>query len=402
MNPFNLSVKYVVYMSVIITGFVLMSGCSNSGNSSTESTSSSTDSADSTTTMNTTPAAATTTVKDGTIVDTTALVALGEALYNDTNLSVPSGQSCASCHTPNAGFDDPDSGDATSLGADGTSIGNRNAPTASYAAHIPDAQVVLIDPPGPAPATLQLVGGQFWDGRAKSLEEQAKGPFLNPVEMANASESDVVEKVKTATYADDFEDLFGAGVLDNVAQSYDYIADAIAAFERSTFFSPFTSIFDQVQNGTAVFTESQARGQALFNGKGQCDRCHNTNGETQVFSNFEYKNIGVPRNPTLLLALGTPGFIDNGLGDVTGDAQDNGKFRTPNLRNVAITAPYMHNGVFTTLTEVVEFYNTRDTTFPDAPEVSQNVDQGGNIGELGLTVDEIQDIVAFLETLTDQ
>lgn len=383
----SLSSSACTITSLVLLGYVSLSGCASG-------------SGDSVTDQGTTVSASTTTVKDGTVVDTAALVALGEQLYNDTNLSVPAGQACASCHTPASGFDDP-AGTASSTGADGSSIGNRNSPTASYAAHIPDSQIIMRPPPGGGPAVPVLIGGQFLDGRAESLEEQAKGPFLNPVEMNNASESDVIDKIKLASYAADFQALFGAAVLDDVDASYDYIADAIAAFERSTFFSPFTSRFDQVQQGTATFTAAEQRGQNLFNGKAQCDRCHSTpGGGVQVFSDFEFKNIGVPANPLLTAALGP--FVDNGLGDVTSDPQDNGKFRTSSLRNIANTAPYMHNGVFTTLTDVVNFYNTRDTTFPDAPEVNQNIDQGGNIGELGLTAGEVADLVTFLETFTDQ
>lgn len=382
-------------LPVILLSYFLLQGCSSDTAESSIDDDTSGD--DDTTSL---PAALTTTVKDGTVVETTALVALGEQLYRDTNLSVPAGQACASCHEPTVGFDDP-AGSASSIGADGTSIGNRNSPTASYAAHIPDTQIVLRNTPGGGPAAPTLIGGQFLDGRAESLEEQAKGPFLNASEMNNASKSDVIDKVKSASYASNFQSLFGEDSFDDVDSSYDYIADAIAAFERSALFSPFTSKFDQVQQGTATFTAAEQRGENLFNGKAQCDRCHSTpNGSEQVFSNFEYKNIGVPANQALIDSLGA--FVDSGLGDVTNDSQDNGKFRTPNLRNIAITAPYMHNGVFTSLEEVIDFYNTRDTTFPDVAEVNQNIDQGANIGELGLNSTEVADLVTFLETLTDE
>jgi cytochrome c peroxidase len=100
--------------------------------------------------------------------------------------------------------------------------------------------------------------------------------------------------------------------------------------------------------------------------------------------------------------ISDPSFVDLGLGAVTGDSRNNGQFRTSSLRNIAITAPYMHNGVFNTLEEVLDFYNTRDTTFTEAPEVSENLDQVGNIGELNLTANEISDLIAFLNTMTDQ
>jgi cytochrome c peroxidase len=347
---------------------------------------------------------ATTIVKDGTAVETAALVSLGEKLFNDTSLSTPAGQGCVSCHDPTTGFTDPDSADPTSLGADGISIGTRNSPTASYAAHIPDSRTITRDD------TLQEVriGGQFLDGRAESLEAQAKAPFLNPAEMNNSSKSEVIDKIKTAPYAADFTALFGDTVLDDVDRAYDYIADAIAAFERTDLFSPFSSKFDQVAAGNAMFTMSEANGKLLFEGKGQCSVCHQTPGAgKQVFSNFEYFNIGVPANSELETDLG--GAVnDAGLGatDIGTSRDDDGKFRTPNLRNVAITPPYMHNGVFTTLTEVVEFYNTRDDGFFAPPEIAVNVFEPENaapdMGNLGLTAQEIADIVAFMETLTDQ
>ncbi|OUR63571.1 hypothetical protein A9Q74_00365 [Colwellia sp. 39_35_sub15_T18] len=345
---------------------------------------------------------ATTTLLDGSIVDTAMLVNLGNQLYHDSNLSNPIGQSCASCHDLTTGFDDPNAANPTSVGADGISFGTRNAPTASYSAHIPAPQIQQ----GQGRAQT-LIGGLFLDGRAESLEEQAKGPFLNPVEMGNADASDVINKVAQSTYAAEFELLFGDNVLSEVDRAYDYVADAIAAFERTTIFSPFSSKFDQVQAGTSVFTNAENRGQNLFNGKGDCQRCHAVNGaindnNPEVFSDFTYQNIGVPSNPLLPAFIEDPTFIDLGLGAETGNNSNNGEFRVPTLRNINDTAPYMHNGVFTTLREVIDFYNTRDTTFANEPEVNQNVDQGGRIGELNLTENEIDDLIAFLVTLSDE
>ena len=338
-----------------------------------------------------------TVVKDGTSVNTMDLVSLGEKLYKDTNLSNPPGQSCESCHGVSVGFDDPDSNDPTSLGADSSSIGNRNAPTASYAAHIPETVKVMRTPPGGGAEIEVQIGGQFLDGRAASLEEQAKGPFLNPVEMGNANEAAVIALVKEAAYADEFEALFGADVLDNVEKSYNYIADAIAAFERTEVFSPFNSKFDQVAAGTAVFTDKEQAGQVLFNGTAKCILCHNTDtstGAKQVFSNFEYRNIGVPANP----ALSGDDFPDLGQGAVTNIAADNGRFRVSSLRNIEMTAPYMHNGVFTTLQQVVEFYNTGNLALA---EVNENIAPEASIGQLNLNPEEVDSLVVFLKTLTD-
>ena len=346
----------------------------------------------------------TTTLLDGSIVDTTMLVNLGNLLYHDANLSNPIGQSCASCHDLNTGFDDPNTANPTSVGADGSSFGTRNSPTASYSAHIPVPQNPV------AGGAQGLIGGLFLDGRAASLEDQAKGPFLNPVEMGNASASEVINKVAQSTYASEFELLFGDGILLDTDRAYDYVADAIAAFERTSIFSPFSSKFDQVQAGTATFTNAERLGQEIFNNKGDCQRCHGTNGAgantntdtPEIFSDFSYKNIGVPSNTLLPAFIEDPLFIDLGLGAQSGNTRNNGQFRVSTLRNIANTAPYMHNGVFTTLREVINFYNTRDTTFTEIPEINQNVDQGGRIGELNLTENEIDNLIAFLETLSDE
>jgi cytochrome c peroxidase len=338
----------------------------------------------------------TTTLVDGSVVTTRELVSLGDLLYNDTNLSNPIGQSCASCHAVNAGFDDPNSANPTSVGADGFSFGTRNSPTVSYSAHIP---APTQQGNGPQRA---LIGGLFLDGRAQSLEEQAKGPFLNAIEMGNATESEVIAKIANSTYATEFELLFGESILDDTERSYNYVADAIAAFERTSIFSPFTSTFDQVQAGNANFTAAETRGQTIFNNKGDCRRCHHSDDGAEIFSDFSFKNIGVPSNQQLPAFFTDPNFVDLGLGAQSDNAMNNGEFRTSTLRNIANTAPYMHNGVFDTLREVINFYNTRDTTFSQEPEVNQNVDQGGRIGELGLTDNEIDDLVVFLGALSDQ
>ena len=234
-------------------------------------------------------------------------------------------------------------------------------------------------------------------------------PFLGELEMNMNDEAAVVSEIASSDYADEFKTVFGEDALDDTETAYEQIAEAIAAFERTDAFSPFSSKFDAVQAGTDVFTLTEQRGFGLFHGRANCDRCHESNGnDAEIFTDFEFKNIGVPANPdNPFLTLDTSlnpdgaGFVDFGLGAVLGDEDENGKFRTPTLRNIALTPPYMHNGVFDTLTEVVEFYNRRDID-DVVPEVNQNVDDGGNIGNLGLSDDDIQDLVAFLETLSDQ
>ncbi|HFD80948.1 MAG TPA: cytochrome-c peroxidase [Gammaproteobacteria bacterium] len=343
----------------------------------------------------------------GTVVD------LGRSLFFDTALSEPAGQACASCHDPAAGFADPDvdSSHPVSAGAVSGRFGNRNAPTASYAALTPDFAY-------DAAATNKYSGGQFLDGRASDLTEQAKGPLLNPLEMANADKAAVVAKVRSASYATLFEEIYGAGALNDVNSAFDRIAAAIAAFERSEAFSPFSSKFDYVLAGQASFSAAEQRGFDLFKGRGMCTECHKLEPAARpLFTDFTYRNIGVPPNPDNPVYASDPGFVDLGLGFnpalSSSAALENGKFRVPTLRNSALTAPYMHNGVLQTLEQVVNFYNTRDTRrcldvggtplvdcWP-APEVDNANVNTSQVGDLLLSAADEADIVAFLRTLSD-
>lgn len=333
---------------------------------------------------------------------------LGSLIFFDTNLSTPPGQSCATCHDPDAGFADPDSRFPVSQGVHEDRFGSRNTPTVTYAALTPEFRMNNGQ---------DFIGGQFLDGRAANLAEQAKQPFLNPLEMANPDKLAVIEAVRAADYAALFEEVYGEGSLDDVETAYDQIADALAAFQGSDEISPFTSKFDAFLAGQVVLTDQERRGFVLFDGQGQCFACHSI----PLFTDHTYSNLGVPKNPDnpfydLPPEFNPDGaaFVDLGLAANPNVllASENGKFRVPTLRNVAITPPYMHNGVFQTLKEVVDFYNTRDvlplcdeTGAPGvdcwpAPEVADNVEVQ-LMGNLGLTPDDVADIVAFLLTLTD-
>ena len=334
---------------------------------------------------------------------------LGGLIFADTSLSQPPGQSCASCHLAQAGFADPDS-DSTrpvSEGAISGRFGNRNAPTAAYTSLIPVFS---------GNNTVGFIGGQFVDGRAATLVEQAKAPFLNPLEMANPDKQTVIDAVRNSNYVDLFEQVYGTGSLDDTEAAYDQIADAIAAFEKSDTLNPFTSKFDLFLSGRVTLTAQEQRGLDWFNSIGQCADCH----FDPLFTDHTYHNLGVPKNPDNPFYNMPPefnpdgaAFVDLGLGlnPTVMSSSQNGKFRVPTLRNVALTAPYMHNGVFQTLEQVVDFYNTRDVLpvcptdviepgcWP-LPEVPENVDTL-RMGNLGLTPEQVDDIVAFLQTLTD-
>lgn len=328
---------------------------------------------------------------------------LGRRLYFDTNLSTPAGQSCASCHLPSAGFADPDHLSPTSQGAVRGRFGNRNAPSAAYAQFAPRFQ---FNPLRGHP----FVGGQFWDGRANFLEDQAKAPFLNPLEMNNPDKASVVNKVRASTYAPLFRLVYGPAAFDDVDTAYDSVTQAIATFERTPTFAPFTSKYDFYLQGKAQLTAQELRGLALFNDpeRAACSDCHVSGGSKPLFTNFNYGNLGVPRNPRNAYYRMSPDYnplagdwVDHGLGGVLGLASEEGKFKVPTLRNVALTAPYMHNGYFTDLRSVVRFYNTRDVPEAGWPEPELNVNVDHSVGDIGLTDQEVDDMVAFLYTLTD-
>lgn len=336
----------------------------------------------------------------------TPMEQLGKLIYFDTNLSSPNEMACATCHHPTAGYADPDSGVPTSLGVIDSRYGNRNSPSAAYAAFIPPFQYDTI--------AGVYFGGQFWDGRAQTLEDQAKGPFLNPLEMANPNQTAVVTNVITSAYGDLFRSLIGADnhqIMADVPGAYDFIAGAIATYERSFELNRFNSRYDLFLAGVGGLTPEESDGLTLFEGKAGCVACHPVrpaaDGGQPLLSNFVYHNLGVPRNPanlfyTVPLTFNPDGadYIDYGLGGRLDEPDQLGKFRTMTLRNIALTSPYMHNGVFQTLGQVVDFLNSRDLGGWAPPEVPRNMSEA--VGDLGLSAAERQALVAFLNTLSDQ
>jgi cytochrome c peroxidase len=359
---------------------------------------------------------------------------LGKRLFEDTALSEPHGQSCASCHAADRAFtgNNGSSIDAVALGSRPDVFGNRNVPTAMYASFsprfgfLPDGDEVI------------PVGGQFLDGRAADLIEQAKGPFLNPREMNNPSADDVVAKVREADYAALFGEVFGEDALDDATTAYDQLAEAIAAFEGTSRFHPFTSRFDDFLRGQVQLSALEARGFELFVDpeKGNCIACHvgdvtSRNPADWMFTDFTYDNLGIPRNPAIP-DNADPSYHDLGLCQqeaLSSTAPPDydlaslcGAFKVPTLRNVELTAPYAHNGSFDQLRDVVRFYVTRDTNpelwypeedgsiqkFDDLPEqyrANVNTTEAPYDRTLGeeprLSDDEIDAVVAFLLTLTD-
>jgi cytochrome c peroxidase len=324
---------------------------------------------------------------------------LGRNLFFDDRLSNPSGQACSDCHSRGAGYNGiGDANIAVYEGAVPHVYGNRNPPAAAYASFSPTFHFDAQDG--------EYIGGQFWDGRAATLKEQAKGPFLNPKEQNNRSAAAVVLNVNLSNYGELFRRVYGPLVLVRTELAYDSIADAIAAYESSSEVNRFSSKYDHYLAGTASLTAQEQEGLELFNGKAKCAGCHpstpGTYSAKPLFTDYTYDNLGVPKNPDNPFYKTNPGFVDRGLGEVLKDPSQYGKFKVPTLRNVAVAAPYSHNGYFKTLKEIVQFYNTRD--LPGAnwpkPEVAENVNHS-EVGNLGLTDDEVDAIVAFMATLTD-
>ncbi|MBB5031559.1 cytochrome-c peroxidase [Prosthecobacter vanneervenii] len=372
---------------------------------------------------------------------------LGATLYSDKNLSLLRNQSCASCHSLQpakdhitheplgaAGFVDPANVELltpVSKGSVPGRFGGLNAPASGYAAFSPAFQW---------DGTQGLFfGGQFWDGRAPDLKTQAGMPFLNPVEMAMPSQWAVVSRLKGNPYyrrafatlykldLDSIPEREGAAASAQapagVAAVFAALTHAIAEFEKSRLFNRFTSKFDFYLAGRIELAPQEVRGLNLFTGKAKCAGCHVSNPTVAtdgtpfppLFTDFSYDNIGAPRNTRI------PGNPEPNLGlggradvaDITFGGEV-GKHKVMSLRNIAVTAPYGHNGVFTTLEQIVHFYNTRDvlgrvasnqaagfgTAGWPAPEVPANVNDV-ELGALGLTDQEEADVVSFLKTLTD-
>ncbi len=352
------------------------------------------------------------------------LVPLGEALFFDPALSEPPGTSCASCHDPKRAFSaDNGSGLGVPRGSLPGSVGFRKAPALAYARFVPEFRWVQQD------GQTRPRGGLFWDGRVNTLAQQARLPLFNATEMNLSGPAELATRLRHAPYAALIEQAGGRNVLDDPARTLELVGNAIEAFERTPRFAPFSSKFDRVLEGKASFTEQEQSGLGLFQirQKGNCAECHtmdehSKNPRDSLFTDFGYHSIGAPRNAALPVNRSAE-FHDLGLCGpqrqlAVADSQRwCGAFRTPTLRNVALTAPYGHNGVFRTLRDAVAFYATRDTDprhwYPDGqkfndlpPQLRGNVDSETppyhrSEKRPALRDDEIDDIVVFLHTLTD-
>lgn len=363
----------------------------------------------------------------------TPMEELGKFLFFD-KISSPDSMSCADCHAPSVGFTGPIPGinlhGAVYRGAVPQRFGNRKPPSAAYATLSPIFHYDFTEG--------LFVGGNFWDGRATGerlgnpAADQALGPFLNPVEQNNPNKQAVLEQVAASTYASLWEVVWGEPISvatpAEIEMNYDRIGLAIAAYEDSPEVNPFSSKFDYYLAGEVNLTEQEQMGLELFEEKAMCAECHISSGESPLFTDFTFDNLGVPKNPenpfydmdTVYLDDGSPinpegaAWIDPGLGGFLLTRPEwsylavvnMGKHKVPTLRNVAkgpgknFPKAFTHNGVFKSLEEVVHFYNTRDVEAWPPPEVAANVNTD-ELGNLGLTAEEEAAIVAFMKTLSD-
>ena len=388
------------------------------------------------------------------------LALLGKQIFYDASLSASGQQSCATCHSPSHSFGPPNHLSVQLGGPHMADAGYRPPPTLTYlyrqsafsigpdlndadAAVNLDAEAAAAQgvprqtkSAGSATAAPNIVpqGGLFWDGRADTLQSQAYGPMMNPVEMANKSEADVADKLAHSKYADTFKKMFGPQIFNRPKL---LIAEAMSAVSRyqieDASFHAFTSKYDAWLEGRASMTQAELHGMKLFNDpdKANCAGCHlsqvTPDGLPPLFTDTQYEALGVPRNPNLAQNK-DPKFYDMGVcgpfrSDVAKQTQFCGMFLTPTLRNTAERGVYFHNGVYHTLKQVMDFYNLRNTSpekiyprdangkvqkYDDLPSQYQaNIDVADapfdrKFGDKpAMTEQEIDDIIAFMKTLDD-
>jgi cytochrome c peroxidase len=389
-----------------------------------------------------------------------AVAQLGKNIFFDKTLSASGQQSCASCHDPAHAFGPPNDLSVQPGGPHLTLQGYRPPPSLMYlyrqpnfsigpdagdADNAPDLAQLATQAQGTeraqknagvAPAAPAMVpqGGLFWDGRADTLQMQASGPMLNPVEMANANLDQVADKLQHASYKGDFEKLFGPLIFKTQGLAISEAMFAVARYQvEEQAFHPYTSKYDYWLEGKTRLTQAELHGLHLFNDpdKANCAGCHlskpGSDGLPPMFTDYQYESLGVPRNDKLTINH-NPKFFDMGVcgpfrDDLRAQTQYCGMFLTPTLRNVDTRHAFFHNGIYHSLDDVMAFYNERNT----APEKFYSKDASGKVrkyddlptqfhanvdvkdapfdrkfGEKPAMTDaDIKDIIAFLKTLDD-
>jgi cytochrome c peroxidase len=363
---------------------------------------------------------------------TQAMTAIGRALFFDPALSASGRMACASCHDPAHAFGPPNDLAVQRGGPEGKAPGVRSVPSLMYQQNLPPFTEHFFDSDEDDGIDQGPAGGRMWDGRSQSAHDQAGVPLMSAFEMANASPAAVVAKVERAPYAARFRDAFGARIFADRARAFRAVLMALETYQQAPGeFYPYTSKYDAYLRGQASLTPQELRGLAAFDDpeRGNCARCHPSAvraGAFPQFTDFGYAAIGAPRNPAIP-ANADPRYYDLGLcGPLRGDLENRteycGLFKTPTLRNVGVKRVFFHNGAFRRLVDVVRFYAERDTApgkwyptgpngvmkFNDVPEIYRaNLDMRSPFGRHAgaaapaLSGAEIEDIVAFLRTLTD-
>jgi cytochrome c peroxidase len=391
-----------------------------------------------------------------------AMAQLGKLVFYDTSLSSSGKLACESCHSPQHAYGPPSDVPAVYGGPALASQGVRAVPSLMYLDREPNFSIGP-DPSGDSDAPLPLPqlavqagntprvtktardtaqaaanivpqGGMFWDGRADTLQIQAMGPLLNPLEMDGGSIQIVAAKLQAAPYANRFAQLFGAQIFAAPGMLVSEAMFAVARYQiEDPSFHPYSSKYDAWLEGKARLTQAEMRGYVLFNApkKGDCAACHvdqpSPDGQPPLFTDHQFEALGLPRNPNLV-ANQAADYFDLGLcgpgrTDLEKQTQYCGMFLTPTLRNAAIRKVFFHNGVYHNLQDVLDFYDFRDTQpekiyprgadgtvmkFDDLPKPYQaNIDISDppldrNLGQApALSHGEEADIIAFLKTLTD-
>jgi cytochrome c peroxidase len=358
----------------------------------------------------------------------TELAALGRLIFFDANLSASGKMSCGTCHDRRYGYGPPPGRAIAMGGPDMKLSGTRAVPSIRYLRgnppfgedhHFADGDV------GP-------VGGFMWDGRANSIREQASLPLLAANEMANGTAAEVAAKLRKRSYAEELQRIFGRNVFRDPQRALEAATVALDTFQETpSEFFPYSSRYDAFLRGEIELNEHEERGVEIFKdpARGNCASCHLGTiraGTLPAFNDYDYANVGVPRNPRIP-ANADPEYYDAGLyGPIRQDLHDKkeycGLFRAPTLRNVAVRDAFFHNGVFSSLQEVMAFYVERDLypekyysrradgtvhIFDDLPpSCPDNIDHDPPLDRKpgtapALTQEEQDDVIAFLKTLTD-
>jgi cytochrome c peroxidase len=376
---------------------------------------------------------------------------VGKQLFFDTNLSASKQLACASCHDPTNHYAQSTTNTrSVQLGGPNlTSPGFRAVPTLTYKFYVPPYNDNAANPDGVS--TNSPGGGFTWDGRADTLAQQTAIPLLSSFEMANTSQAAVVQVVQNASYAALFQQAFGANVFSDTATAFTDVGLALQEYQlEDPSFNAYTSKYDyattlELSNGQPVeLTAAENRGYQVFNYTGNCFACHyngpmNGGGGAQ-FTDFTYENTGAPRNssiPANATRIGLPTYYDLGLCTAVNPDPVNpyliphvlpgsislcGLFKTPTLRNTATRNVFFHNGIFTSLAQVINFYNTRDTKptawYPTVNGVLQQYNDLPTAMKVNVDIVDIPfglpagatpymtaqntaDLLCFLETLTD-